>query len=169
MSGEADPAVAPRGDPHPYIDQWDEYWLEMARTASRKSKDPKCRVGAVIVCHDTVVSTGFNGFPRQVFDNPELLADPDEKLRMICHAEQNAIYNAARIGVSLQAATIYVTKFPCLGCCNAIIQAGMTTIYTHDSKFWNDDPLDPDHARKRSVLRQAGIKVIAPLMPAGSY
>lgn len=158
--------IKSKSSPDPqYIDKWEEYWMEVAVTASRKSKDPRCRVGAVIVKENASVSMGFNGFARQVFDNPALLADPEEKLKLICHAEQNAIHNAARLGVALQGTTIYVTKFPCLACCNAIIQAGITGIYTHDSKFWDDDPADGDHSRKKSILRQAKIKVEAPFHP----
>ena len=148
-----------------YIDRWEEYWMAMAFAAARKSKDPRCRVGAVIVRENIVLSTGFNGFARQVFDNPELLGDADEKLRLICHAEQNAILNAARLGVALEGATIYVTKFPCLACCNAIIQSGIREIYTHDTKFWDDDPADGDHSRKKSALRQAHITIHAPFHP----
>jgi dCMP deaminase len=156
--------TSPTPEPQ-YIDSWDEYWMEMAFTVGRKSKDPKCRVGAVIVRERLMVSTGFNGFARQVFDDPSLLSDADEKLRLICHAEQNAIHNAARVGIALSGATIYVTKFPCMACTNAIIQAGIGGIYTHDSKFWNDDPADKDHSRKKSALRQARIKVEAPFHP----
>jgi dCMP deaminase len=90
------------------------------------------------------------------------LADAEEKLKVICHAEANAIYNAARIGVALRGASIFVTKFPCLSCCNAIIQAGIARIYTHDKKYWNDDPLDGDNRHKRVVLKQSGIRIDAP-------
>ena len=153
-------AAEPQPEAHPYIENWDTYWLEMALTAARKSKDPKCRVGAVIVSEGILVSTAFNGFPRHVFDDPDVLGNADEKLRLICHAEQNAIYNAARSGVALKGATIYVTKFPCLACCNAIIQSGITEIQTHDTKYWDDDPLDGDHSRKKAVLQQAKIKIV---------
>jgi deoxycytidylate deaminase len=75
--------------------------------------------------------------------------------------------NAARVGGRpLQGATIYVTKFPCLACCNAIIQAGIKRIHTHDDDFWNDDPVDQDHSRKPRVLHEAGIEVDAPYHPA---
>lgn len=72
---------------------------------------------------------------RGVHDDEQTLMDADEKLRVICHAENNAIMNAARIGVALQGAAIYVTKFPCLACCNAIIQAGVKKIYTPTTAF----------------------------------
>jgi dCMP deaminase len=149
-----------------HVDNWDEYFLNIAVAVSIKSKDPRCPVGAVIttVDHD-ILSTGFNGLARGVHDDDAILADAEEKLRVIGHAEENAIVNAARIGVSLQGAVIYVTKFPCLACCNLIIQAGIKRIYTHDNEFWKDDPLDKDHARKPRLLHQAGIKVDAPYHP----
>ena len=49
---------------------------------------------------------------------------------------------------------------------NAIIQAGIKRIYTHDNSFWNDDPADADHSRKKRVLREARIKVDAPYLEA---
>jgi dCMP deaminase len=150
-----------------YIDNWNDYFLHMAQAASIKSKDPKCPVGAVIVSEDNIVlSTGFNGLPRGVHDDEQTLLDADEKLRVICHAEHNAIMNAARIGVALQGASIFVTKFPCLACCNAIIQAGIGRIYTHDDSFWNDDRADEDHSRKKRVLHEARVEVDAPYHPA---
>jgi dCMP deaminase len=115
--------------------------------------------------NNVVLSTGFNGLARGVHDDEHILGNADEKLKVICHAEQNAIMNAARIGVALEGASIFVTKFPCLTCCNAIIQAGITRIYTHDERFWNDDPFDKDHSRKKSILRQARVKVDAPYHP----
>jgi dCMP deaminase len=149
-----------------HVDTWDEYFLWLAAVASIKSKDPKCRVGAVIVSPDHVLlSTGFNGLARGVYDDEHILVDTDEKLKVICHAEHNAIMNAARIGVALHGATIYVTKFPCLACCNAIVQVGISRIYTHDESYWNDDPFDKDHSRKQSIIRQTKIKVDAPFHP----
>jgi dCMP deaminase len=119
------------------VDSWDEYFLWIAWAVSVKSKDPKCPVGAVIVSPERVVlSTGFNGLARGVFDDPRLLAKASEKIKIICHAEQNAIVNAARVGAALNKASIFVTKFPCLACCNAIVQAGITRIYTHDDCYW---------------------------------
>lgn len=149
-----------------HVDNWDEYFLYMAMAASIKSKDPKCRVGAVIASPSNVVlSTGFNGLARGVHDDKHILDDPDEKLRVVCHAEQNAILNAARVGIAIEGASIFVTKFPCLACCNAIIQAGIDRIYTHDARYWNDDPFDKDHSRKKDILRQARIRVDAPFHP----
>jgi len=152
------------------IDEWDEYFSLIAEAAKSKSKDPKCQVGAVIVSADRVVlTTGFNGLPRGVDDDDEILDDVEEKLKVICHAEQNAIINAARMGIAVRGASIYVTKFPCLACCNSIVQAGITRIYTSDHRFWDDDPFDGDdggnHWRKRRLIRATHIIVDAPNHP----
>jgi dCMP deaminase len=146
-----------------HVDGWDEYFLWLAKSASIKSKDPKCPVGAVIASEDHIVlSTGFNGMARGVFDDDRTLDDAEEKIKVICHAENNAILNAARIGARLEGATIYVTKFPCLQCCNAIVQAGIKRLYTHDDEFWGDDPADKEHTRKPLILKQGRVEVIAP-------
>lgn len=164
---EAEPQ-SPRISIPAHVDNWDEYFLNIAKVVSIKSKDPKCPVGAVIVSQDNIIlSTGFNGLARGVHDDEQTLLDAAEKLRVICHAENNAIMNAARVGGRpLQETTIYVTKFPCLACCNGIIQAGIKRIYTHDDSFWNDDPVDEDHSRKKRVLHEARIEVGAPYHPA---
>jgi dCMP deaminase len=164
------------------IEDWHDYFLTIAKVVSLKSKE-ESRVGAVIVSPDKmVISTGYNGPPRDVFDS-ETLFDKDlnnendektiaEKLRWICHAEQNAILNAVRLGVSVKDCTIYVNKFPCLACLNIILQAGIKHLYTHDIAFWDGDPFDgkyineqsdeEPHWRKRELINQVDLNVIAP-------
>ena len=147
-----------------YMDEWQAYFLGIAKAVAQKSKDPRCSVGAVVVSSDhLVLSTGFNGLARGIYDTPSLLRDVDEKLKWICHAEANAILNGGRKGVSLEGGQIIVTKFPCLFCCNLIVQSGITTICTDDNKFWDDDAFDPSpHNRKKALLREARIRVVAP-------
>jgi dCMP deaminase len=158
--------------PKKAIEDWNEYFLLIADAVSLKSKDPKCQVGAVIASRDRlVVSTGYNGLPRGVFDDKTVLSDAEEKLKVICHAELNAILNAARLGASLTGASIYVNKFPCLSCLNSIIQAGIETISTNDHWYWDDDPFDQKdgpreaHSRKREVIRQSRVTILAPFHP----
>lgn len=139
----------------PHLEDWDQYFLGIARAVAQKSKDDRCRVGAVIVSPDSLVlSTGFNGLARGVYDDERLLQNVDEKLKWICHAEANAISNAARSGVSLMNSTIFVTKFPCFLCCNAIAQAGIKRIYTHDDRFWDDDPVDGARPQRPEKKKQ---------------
>jgi len=152
------------------VDEWDEYFSLIAEAAKSKSKDPSCQVGAVIVSADKVVlTTGFNGLPRGVDDDSQILDDTYEKIKVICHAEQNAIINAARMGIAVQGASIYVTKFPCLACCSSIIQAGIKRIFTLDYRYWDDDPFDGkkdgNHWRKRRLIRNTHLAVDAPNHP----
>ena len=80
--------------------RWDRHFIEMAVLCAGMSKDPRTRVGAVIIGPDREVrSTGFNGFPRGISDTYERLHDKTEKLRLVVHAEVNAILNAARVGI----------------------------------------------------------------------
>lgn len=150
-----------------HVVTFDEYFMYVAVAISIKSKDPKCAVGAVIASKDhLILSSGFNGLARGVHDDDATLNDAVAKIKVICHAEGNAITNAAKLGGrSLDGATIYVTKFPCLACCNSIIQAGIKRICTHDNWYWNDDPLDGTHILKKRVLHEAGIEVYAPFHP----
>ena len=145
------------------FEEWDEYFLGICFAVAKKSKDPRCQVGAVIVSTDNlVVATGYNGLARGMLDDEEILENVGEKLTWICHAELNAILNAARTGAPIKGSSIYVTKFPCFACCNAIVQAGITRIYTHDKRFWDDDPWDKEHTRKMTLLSQSRIRVDAP-------
>ena len=158
-------AVIPVSSGPVYVESWDEYFLAIADAVARKSKDPRCQVGAIVVRDKLILTTGFNGFARGVYDDDALLQDVEEKLKLVCHAEFNAVLNSARVGVSLAGGTMYITKFPCLSCCNAMVQAGVKRLYTHDARFWDDDPADPEHRHKVRVLKQGGIEVVAPYHP----
>jgi len=108
---------------------WDKRFLKLAKHISKWSKDPSTQVGCVVVGPDREIrSTGFNGLPRGIEDNNERLNDREIKYPLICHAEENAIMHAARIGISLKDCTAYVTWPPCTRCARSLIQAGISTI-----------------------------------------
>ena len=110
-------------------DKWDLRFLELAKHISAWSKDPSTKVGCVVVGEDREIrSTGFNGFPRGISDDIERLEDRSQKYPLICHAEENAIMHAARIGVSLKGSTAYVTWPPCSRCARSLIQAGVKEV-----------------------------------------
>ena len=122
--------------------KWDARFLDLAKHISDWSKDPSTKVGCVVVGEDREIrSTGFNGFPRGIEDTAARLNDREKKYPMICHAEENAIMHAARIGISLKSCTAYVTWPPCSRCARSLIQAGVrevvypanceTVSYTH--------------------------------------
>ena len=108
---------------------WHEYFFEMSDLASKKSKDESTKCGAVIVGPGNEVrSTGYNSFPRGINDElPERQKRP-EKYSWIEHAERNAIYNAARMGVSLVGCRIYQDWLPCTDCARGIIQCGIVMV-----------------------------------------
>lgn len=113
------------------MNNWDEKFINLADHISSWSKDPSRKIGAVITnsANNNILSMGYNGFPVGVDDNRERLTDRTEKYKYIVHAEMNAIYNAAKNGVSMEGATIYVTGLPvCSECMKALIQSGIKRI-----------------------------------------
>ena len=123
---------------------WDKRFLQLAKHISEWSKDPSTQVGCVVVGPDRELrSTGFNGLPRGIEDNEQRLNNREIKYPLICHAEENAIMHAARIGMSLKDCTAYVTWPPCTRCARSLIQAGISTIvYPKDIEIpdrWMED------------------------------
>lgn len=118
---------------------WDSYFLSMSYLVSMKSKDPSTKIGAVIVGVDhEILSTGFNGMPRGMDDTNADYNDRT-KLKYMAyeHAERNAIYNAAKIGVSTEGSTMYTLGLPCCDCGRACIQAGIKRVVIHyPHKTW---------------------------------
>ena len=111
------------------MSNWDERFLELAKQIASWSKDPSTQVGCVVVGPDREIrSTGFNGLPRGIEDSEDRLNNREIKYPMICHAEENAIMHAARIGISLKDCTAYVTWPPCTRCARSLIQAGVSEI-----------------------------------------
>lgn len=116
------------------IPSWDEFFLRHVYLSALKSKDPRTRIGAVLVRDKQIVSTGYNGFGRKVKDLPERYNDRETKYSFICHAEFNSILQCAKIGLSSDNTTLYTPGFPCAECCKAIIQGGISEIVIH--KQW---------------------------------
>lgn len=108
---------------------WDEYFIELAKLSAKKSKDTSTKCGCVIVGpNNEVRAIGFNGLPRGCIDYFAYRDERPAKYSYYEHAERNAIYNAARIGTSLDNCKIYVTGFPCCDCARAIIQVGIKEV-----------------------------------------
>ena len=115
------------------IMSWDEYFSRIAILSSKRSKDPKTKVGACIVDPEThkIVSIGYNGFPRGVEDKEERW-NSDEKHNFVVHAEANAILNTSE---DLHGKVLYITMFPCNECAKLIIQKGIKEVFYLDDKF----------------------------------
>ncbi len=125
-----------------------EYYLSIAKQVAERSTCLRAKIGAIIVRDDQIIATGYNGAPRKTrscLDRGECLRD---KLKIrhgtryeICrgvHAEQNAIINAARAGVSLLRGDMYIyardknekeiDSYPCFICKKIIINCGLNRI-----------------------------------------
>lgn len=106
--------------------KWDERFMELAHTVASWSKDPERKVGCVLVYEGMhQFSLGYNGLPRLVKDTAERINDAMVKNSMTVHAELNAILNARADVTGCEA---YITAAPCLECCKAMIQAGISSV-----------------------------------------
>lgn len=105
-------------------------FLPMLQTVAGLSKDPSTKVGAIAFDENmNIVSTGYNGFPRRVRDTPERYADRELKYKLVCHAEQNVVAQAAYAGHAMRNTTVMVSSlFPCSACAKSLIQAGVVCI-----------------------------------------
>lgn len=152
---------------------WINMFFEMCEVVSKKSKDPSTKVGCVITSsNNSVISTGFNGFPIGVEDslidlsndkiNKSKRYERPEKYSWTAHAEENAIAFAARNGVSTNGATLYVNRMmPCTRCTRLIIQSGIRKIVVlidvpeETLKRWKEDN---DIAEQ--MLKEAGVQML---------
>lgn len=127
----------------------DGYYLNIAKEVSRRSNCFRRAIGALIIRGDQIISTGYAGAPRKTKDSIEHGFCLRDKLKIphgqryeLCrsvHAEQNAIINAARAGVSLFGGDMYIygmspgtdepiDAFPCFICKKMIINAGLNRV-----------------------------------------
>ena len=118
---------------------WDEYFICTAILISSRSTCSRLNVGCVMVSggehKNRIIAAGYNGFLPGA-PHSSCVRDGHEVATV--HAEQNAISDAARRGVSLNGATAYITHFPCINCAKIMIAAGIKRVkYLHD--YSNDD------------------------------
>lgn len=114
---------------------WDQYFKEIVQVTATRSPCDRLQVGCVLVADNRIVSQGYNGFlPGCV--HTSIVRDGHEQATV--HAEQNAIADCAKRGVSCAGATAYITHYPCIICTRILLASGVSGIkYIHDYK--NDD------------------------------
>jgi dCMP deaminase len=153
------------------MNKWDQHFIDMCLFVAQKSKDPSTQVGAVIVGPDNEVrGTGYNGLPRGIRDTPIRLHDRDMKLKLVVHAEMNAILAAARVGIPVKGCTMYVlgrsatSKHPwggppCTRCAVEMIQAGITQVRV-PVPSGIPERWQADLEFSKSLLQEAGVKYV---------
>ncbi len=140
---------------------WDEYFMEIAEIVKTRSTCLRRQVGAVIVKDNRILTTGYNGAPSGIshctdlgYCERERLNIPSGQRHELCmalHAEQNAIIQAANVGVSTNGGTLYVTLQPCVICAKMAVNAGITKIVYKGSY--------PDELSMR-ILNEANIELV---------
>lgn len=144
---------------------WEEVYFGIISVLKNKSKDPSSKFACLIAKGDhTIVSVGFNGFPRGIKDTKERLNNREIKYKFVVHAEHNAILNAARIGASLDESILYIDSWPCSNCAKSIIQSGMSKIVLNgDSELFNDtgflERWKEEIELAKSMFEESGIKI----------
>ena len=115
---------------------WKEYFKKLAMTTSTRSPCERLRVGCVLVKENRIISLGYNGFLPNC-EHKSILRDDHEQATV--HAEQNAICDCAKRGVSSDGCSVYITHYPCVICTRILLASGIREInYILDYK---NDPL----------------------------
>jgi dCMP deaminase len=132
---------------------WDAYFMATAMLMASRSSCERLHVGCVIVSagahKNRIIAAGYNGFLPGV-EHVSHLRDGHEQATV--HAEQNAISDAARRGVSLEGSVAYVTHYPCVNCAKILAAAGVRTVkYYRD--YRNDELV-------KALLDEAAVEVI---------
>ena len=116
---------------------WDEYFMTLANQVATRTTCVRRGVGCVLVRDKRILATGYNGAPtglRHCYETGCLrqqLNVPSGQNHELCralHAEQNALIQAARYGISVEGATLYVNTQPCVLCAKMIINAGIVEV-----------------------------------------
>lgn len=140
---------------------WDEYFIELANLVGTRGTCDRGRSGTVIVKDKRILTTGYVGSPiglphcDEVGHQMHTVTHEDGTSSMHCirtaHAEQNAINNAARSGVSLLGSTMYCKMVPCYKCAQSIINVGIERLVAERDY----------HASKitKQIFKKAGIKL----------
>ena len=111
---------------------WDEYFSKIVKVTSERSHCERLQVGCLLVNDNRIISQGYNGFlpgcPHQ-----SIVRDNHEQATL--HAEQNALIDCAKRGVSCKGSTAYITHYPCIICCRLLLAAEIKEIkYLNDYK-----------------------------------
>lgn len=138
---------------------WNTYFMDIALLIARRSTCIRRQVGAIMVKDNRILTTGYNGVPNKITHCKDVgclrtdLHIPSGEKHELCrgvHAEQNAIIQAARFGISLEGATLYCTHFPCSICSKMLINCGIVQVYFHNNY---------DDSYSRSYLHEGNIMI----------
>ena len=117
---------------------WDEYFSKIVQVTSERSPCERLKVGCLLVNDNRIISQGYNGFLPGC-PHKSIVRNNHEQATI--HAEQNALADCAKRGVSCLNSTAYITHYPCIICCRLLLAAEIKEIkYINDYK--NDELVD---------------------------
>ena len=111
---------------------WDEYYKAISIATKKRSPCERLKVGCVLVKNNRIISQGYNGFLPSA-PHKSIIRDNHEQATV--HAEQNAIADCAKRGVSCEGCIAYITHYPCIICTRLLLASGISEIkYIDDYK-----------------------------------
>ena len=128
---------------------WNEYFMNVANLISKRSTCSRLHVGCVVVVDNRIISSGYNGFLPGA---PHVSIVRDNHEQSTVHAEQNAITDCAKRGVSMNDSVCYITHYPCIHCAKLLAASGVQQIYYAND--YKNDPL------VEKIISSVGIKCI---------
>jgi len=141
--------------------KWDKIFFNEAILWSKNSHDAQTKCGCVLVKDKTSISTGYNGFIRDIDDNVLPRVRPDKYPFMI-HAEANAIYNSVRLGRNTLESTAYITGPPCLACLQMLYQCGITSVKFTDISNIRMDIFSENYSKIIHLIKNRLIMTFTP-------
>jgi dCMP deaminase len=114
---------------------WDEYFKEIVRVTAKRSPCDRLKVGCLLVKDNRIISQGYNGFLPGC---PHISIIRDNHEQATIHAEQNAISDCAKRGVSCLDCDAYITHYPCIICTRILLASGIKNIKYIDN-YKNDE------------------------------
>lgn len=117
---------------------WDEYFKSIICLTASRSPCHRLQVGCLLVRDNRIISQAYNGF-LEGCPHESIVRDNHEQATV--HAEQNAICDCAKRGVSCDGCTVYVTHYPCIICTRLLLASGVKTI-KYISDYKNDELVD---------------------------
>ena len=129
---------------------WDTYFMSLAFLISSRSSCSRLNVGCVLVKDTRVISVGYNGFLPKVPHN-SIVVNGHEQATV--HAEQNAVSDCAKRGISCNGSIAYITHYPCINCFKILVSSGITEIKYHED-YKNDDIINQILSTTNVVIKK---------------
>ena len=151
------------------MDKWDKRFMELAETVANWSScyQENRHVGAIVVKDKHILATGYNGAPSGIVSCTErgeclrrvknIASGTMQEVCYAVHAEQNAIIQAAKMGISLEGATLYVTHQPCVICTRIIINSGIKRV-VYKNGYPDEFALDMFSQSKVEIIKYSDLE-----------